>query len=520
MIRAMPLRSQLVLLQGAVMLVVILSAGIAAVLVQERQIRDQYLDRMIGVAQSVAQLPTVVEAFDDPDPSAVIQPIAELIRTSADVTYVVVTDVEGIRFSHPDPDRIGERASTEPTAATSGEVFVGTQTGTLGESWRVKVPVFGVDGEVVGQASVGMLESDLRADLLGSLGMLVGWLTGAAIGGLALSFALASIVRRRTYGLEPDEIKAMLETRDATLHGIREGILVVDEAGDVVLCNDAAARLLGGAAAVGQPFAEVLELDLDEAVSSQSQALVLAGERVLVAHADAVLVHGKAVGAVVILMDRTETDAALRELAGAQSIAEGLRAQRHEFANTLHTIGGLLELGEGAAALRLVRSAGDGGAISDASIAGIHDLELAALLLAKKARARELGVSLTVDASELVEAFAVDGADLVTITGNLVDNAIEASAPHGAVEVRLRGSGGGGSIEVADDGPGIAAEERSSIFDLGHTSKSSTGGRGYGLTLVQRVVRRLGGSIEVGGSALGGARIAVVVPVRVGAGRR
>ena len=126
MIRAMTLRSQLVLLQSVIMLVVIVGAGLAAVVIQERQIRDAYVDRMVGVAYSVAQLPTVLEAFDDPEPSVTIQPIAELIRQSSDVTYVVVTDIDGIRFSHPNPERIGEPASTEPTAALTGEMVITT----------------------------------------------------------------------------------------------------------------------------------------------------------------------------------------------------------------------------------------------------------------------------------------------------------------------------------------------------------------------------------------------------------
>lgn len=519
LLRAMPLRRQLVLLQSVIMLVVIVGAGVAMVLVRERQIRSAYEDQMVSVAQAVATLPTVIDAFEEPSPSQVIQPIAELIRTSSDLTYVVVTNVDGIRYSHPNPDRIGEPASTEPTAALTGEIFIDTQVGTLGESWRVKVPIVDSDGAIIGQVSVGILESELRADLDGSMWQIALWLAVAAIVGVLLSTWAASVVRRRIYGLEPDEIKAMLETRDATLHGIREGIVVVDDDDRIVLCNDAAARLLDVEVddAVGERIEHVLDADVASLLDDDGQRLVLAGERVLVAHADPVVVHDRTVGSVVILVDRTETDEALRALAGAQSAAEGLRAQRHEFANTLHTIGGLIELGESDAALAMVRREGDGGAIGGVEESGIHDLELAALVLAKRARARELGVRLTVDAAGLEVPFAVDGADLVTIVGNLVDNALDAAGMQGRVHVTLSSRAGVeavGRIVVEDDGPGVPAVARGAIFELGHSSKGQGRARGYGLTLVRRVVARLGGDVRVDDAELGGARLTVTLPVQ------
>ena len=155
----MKLGVQLLLLQVAIVLTTVVGTGVTAVWLQEQQLREAYQDRMIAVAQSVAGLPVITEAFDDADPSATIQPVAEVIRRASDVTYVVVANDLGIRYSHPNPDRIGEKVSTDPAIPLSGEIYVGTQTGTLGESWRVKVPIFADDGEVMGQVSVGILES-------------------------------------------------------------------------------------------------------------------------------------------------------------------------------------------------------------------------------------------------------------------------------------------------------------------------------------------------------------------------
>ncbi|WP_405216083.1 ATP-binding protein [Agrococcus sp. Ld7] len=525
--RAMTLRTQLVLLQSAIMLVVIVGSGVAAAWLQERSLRDAYLERMIGVAYSVAQLPSVIDAFDDPDPAAVIQPIAETVRTASDVTYIVVTDVQGIRFSHPNPDRIGEPASTEPDAAITGELYTGTQTGTLGESWRAKVPVFGADGAVVGQVSVGVLESELQRDWLDNIWILGLCLAIAAVVGVLLSSWAASHVRRRIYGLEPEEIKSMLETRNATLHGIGEGLVVADARGLITLCNDAALRLLGreGEELAGVAVGEVLDAQLDALLADAGeQQLVLAGERVLVVRADPVVVDGRDIGTVLILRDRTEIATALRELAGAQGMTETLRAQQHEFANTLHTLGGLLELGETEAAVGVIQRAGAGGALDPLEPdPGILEPEVTALLMAKRARAREQGVDLAVraDAALRQAPSAAVAGDWLTVLGNLVDNAVDAS-PGGRVEVAIddaaTDAGRVVTIAVDDDGGGVPQSLHDSIFDAAFSTKQRPAGaaRGYGLTLVRRVAERLGGTATVGASRLGGARFVATLPVAAG----
>lgn len=527
--KAMTLRTQLVLLQVVIVLAIVLTVGLAAMLMQERQIREASQERMIAVAQSVAQLPTIIEAYDEPDPAGVIQPIAELIRDSSNVAYVVVTDDEGIRFSHPNPDRIGDPVSTDPSVALSGDMYVGTQTGTLGESWRVKVPVFGSDDEVIGQVSVGILESALREDFLGDITGFLLALGAATVVGVVAATGVARIVRRRIYGLEPDEIRGLLETREATLHGIREGMLALDENGGVSLCNDSAARLLGldsPTEALGRPASELLDdlavliADADQD-DSTSQRLVLSGERVLVARAAPVRVQERRVGTVVTLMDRTELDHALRDLAGAQSLAEGLRAQQHEFSNTLHTIGGLIELGEIDAARRVIDRAGDGGALSRLDAPdGVLDIELAAILLAKRARARELGVDLSVNQAGRLPAGPEDG-DLSTVVGNLLDNAMDAAGRGGHVTVTIqRDEHGETVIIVEDDGPGVPIENRGDVFRLGYSTKSDDRQRGYGLTLVARIVERRGGGVELAPAAIGGACFAVRLPAAHPAGAR
>lgn len=512
----MSLRSQLLVLQLLIVVVTVSTVGVVATLLQSAQIRDSYRQQMVGVAQSVATLPTVRDAFDSPDPAATIQPIAELIRQSSGVTYVVVTDENGIRLSHPDPDRIGERVSTDPSEALSGHTYVGTQTGTLGTSWRVKVPVRDEDGTVIGMASVGVLESELRADLLDNLPVLIAWLIGAAAIGTLGAFSVSRLVWRRIYRLEPEEIASLLETRDAMLHSIGEGVVAVDEDGRVVLVNDEAARLLGlDADVVGRPAADVLEPDalglLHEPASTGR--LLLAGERILLAHGSPASIDGRPVGAVLVLRDRTELHETLRDLDGARDLTKALRAQAHEFSNRMHVISGLIELGRTADAVDFIARSGHGGSLSSsAALPGVSDPGVVALLLAKTTTSEERGVTLSVDRTSTA---VPDGTtDLVTVLGNLVDNAVDATVPGGRVDVAVRHEDGATVVTVADDGPGVPDTDRVRIFESGVSSKAAAAGgaRGIGLALVRRVALRRGGHVTVGESPLGGALFEVRLP--------
>ncbi|WP_258059127.1 sensor histidine kinase [Arthrobacter sp. B1805] len=513
----MSLRSQLFLLQLAIVLVIVAVAGSTAVAMQRLQIREQYEDRMVGVAQSVAQLPSVIEAFDEEDPSATIQPIADLIRQSTGVTYVVVTDEQGIRYSHPNTELIGEVVSTDPSVPLSGETFVGTQTGTLGESWRVKVPIYGGDGGIIGTASVGTLESELDADLYEDLPRLLAWLIVAALVGSAGAIWISRLVWRRIYRLEPEQIASLLETRDAMIHGISEGMVAVDEHHRIALLNDEAKRLLDlDDDATGRPADCVMEPALARLLTdpADTDETVLSGERVLLARTSDAQVDGKRVGRVMILRDRTELYQLLTDLDGERDATQALRAQAHEFANRMHTISGLLELGRTEQAVDFISRSGHGGSLVSGTIApGIQDPDAASLLMTKSTIAAEKGITLSIDESSTLHP---DGTtDVVTILGILIDNAMEAvtgsGRTDGLIAVHLVSDDDALRIEVSDNGPGVAPGDVDGIFSSGYSTKDGghTGTRGFGLALVDRIARRRSGHVVVDDADLGGAEFTV-----------
>lgn len=511
----MSLRTQLLGLQLLIVLTTVVLVGVVATRMQADQIRESYEQQMIGVAQSVATLPSVIAAVEAGDPDRTIQPIAELIRQASGVTYVVVTDDQGIRYSHPNEDRIGERVSTDPSVPLSGETYVGTQTGTLGESWRVKVPIRDDGGNVIGTASVGILESELRADLYDKLPWLALWLVGAVLVGTLGAVWVSRLVWRRIYRLEPEEIASLLETREAMLHGIGEGLVAVDDQEQIVLVNDQAARLLDlGPEVIGRQADEVLEpslLLLMRADGATSERMLLAGERILLGQRSVAEVDGQSVGVVLIVRDRTELLSTLRELDGARDVTQALRAQAHEFSNRMHVISGLVEMGRNQEAIDFIAHTGHGGPLTQASVApGIANPDVVALLMAKTTTSEERGVRLVVDPASAVGED--ESTDLVTVLGNLIDNAVDACAPAGTVEVSLRQDEHGTVVTVQDDGAGIPEEDRDLIFESGWSTKGASGTRGIGLALVRRVARRRGGDATVTTSSSGGARFDVHLP--------
>ncbi len=518
--RSVPLTVQLLAMQVVIVLVTVVVAGGLAVRLQENQIREAYARRVLTIARSLSTVPSVLDAYSSADPSRTLQPLAETVRQAAGATFVVFTNDEGLRYSHPDPSKIGKMVSTDPSVPLHGSEFVGTETGSLGRSLRAKVPVHDASGQVIGTVSVGILESRLSQDLAGVVPSLAAWLAGAALLGVVGATAVTRLVRRRIFGLEPDQIAELLKTRDAMLHGIREGVVAIDDRGRLALVNDEAMRLLALADdPTGRAAGEVLDTEVLEALVSDpdpvTDRVVLAGERLLVANRTTARVGERDVGRVLTLRDRTELFDALRALQGQRSITDALRAQAHEFSNHLHVLSGLIELDHHDDAVRFIERLGAGSSLlGGESMSQVEDSAVAALLVAKGAAARERGVSLRLDDDSEVSDGAGD--DVITVLGNLIDNAVDAAGTSGTVEVHAFSRPDGAiTLRVADDGPGVPPDLRQSIFLAGSSSKSATPdhhGQGIGLALVSRIVQRRRGSVEVGDRPGGGAVFTVFLP--------
>jgi two-component system, CitB family, sensor kinase len=521
LVRRMSLARQLLLLQLAVVTVAVAVAGFIAVRAADHRTRDQQRERVLSVAEALAASGEVRAALQRDDPSTVLQPLAERVRRTSDLGFVVFMSPEGTRFSHPTPTRIGGHFVGTIAPAQAGRAFTETTTGTLGPSVRAVAPVR--DGRrVAGLVAVGVLQEAIAEEVRRQL---PGLLASIAVAGGLLSLLLARRVRRQTRGMDPEELAALYDHHDAVLHAIREGVVVVGRDDRLLLANGEARRLLGlDEGAIGRPVGEVIGdgslLAALRGRTGSSEGLHVLGDRVLVSGQRTAERDGQQLATVTTLRDRTELEGLVRELATVRGLADAMRAQAHEAANELHTVVGLVELGRYDDAVAFAtRRIGVTQDEVDFVQQRVGDPALAALLLAKAAACRERGVQLALDERSGLNAGILPSEDLVTMVGNLIDNALDALAGRqgGRIDVALLTEADQLVLEVRDDGPGIPASDLPRIFEAGWSTKPGSGAarRGLGLALVSSTATRLGGA---GGARNdGGAVFAVRVPVRAAA---
>ncbi|MGP9018057.1 sensor histidine kinase [Streptomyces sp. BR1] len=512
--------SQVLLMQLAI------AAGVAVVATGlflaplSHQLDDQAMRRALAIAQSTAAQPQITADLlaSRPSPDGPVQREAERVRRATGAEYVVVMDRRGVRWSHPDVRQVGKVVSTDPSDALAGRNVMEIDSGTLGRSARGKVPLRDSGGAIVGAVSVGIEYDSVRARLLAAIPGLLAYAGGALAAGALAAYLISRRIHKQTRDLAFSDISALLAEREAMLHSIREGVVALDRTGRIRLLNDEAQRLLGvGPEASGRSLEEVLgagrTTDVLAGRVSGTDLLTVRGHRVLVANR----MPTDDGGAVATLRDRTELERLGRELDSTHGLIDALRAQDHEHANRLHTLLGLLELEMHDEAVEFVTEVvGVHRTTAEQFTEKVRDPLLAAMLVGKATVAAERAVALRISADSLLPDRLVDPRGLVTVVGNLVDNALDAAAgsPDASVEIMLRAEGRTVVLRVRDSGPGVAAERREQIFTEGWSTKAlpAHGKRGLGLALVRRFAERQGGHARVAAAPDGGAEFTVVLP--------
>jgi sensor histidine kinase regulating citrate/malate metabolism len=511
------LARQLLALQ-VLLLSLVVGLGAVVVFVETRRdTQDHARDQVLALAESLAVSPYVLEQLRAADPARGLQPYAERVRRETGVDFVVFMSPDRTRFSHPNPAQLGRPFIGTIGPALAGQTFTETYAGTLGPSVRAVAPIFGPDGRVVALVSVGITTEAISRELGRQLSALLVLLLLVFVVAFAGAMLVSRRLRRQTHGLGAAEITRMYEYYDAVLHSVREGLVLVDRHGRVQLVNDEARHLLGLPAlptgpAPGLVGAEAAGLGLPPSLGDllgsgrpAHDEIHLTGDRVLVVNQRPARWEGRILGTVATLRDHTELQELSGELDSARAFAESLRSQSHEAANRLHTMVSLIEMGRvdeavefATAELELAQQ------LTDRVVAAVEEPVLSALLLGKSAQASERGVELEITDDTFVRSLRwLPSGDIVTVVGNLVDNAIDAAADGAVprrVSVTVRESGGELVVQVADTGCGLDQDQAREAFQRGWSTKPATAphGRGLGLALVGQVVRRHGGTVKVG----------------------
>jgi two-component system, CitB family, sensor kinase len=518
------LAGQFLAFQLVVVLVVLLAVAAVSVAQSTREFREVRGQRMIAVAENMASTPIVRDRYADPFAERVLAPEVDRAVALSGAGLAEILDPGGTVRVSSDPSRIGRREDLGPSRADEGRAWFGDIDVDGVHSLVGQVPILADTGDVMAIASVSERYPSVWELLSGAGERLLFYLgLGAALGLLA-SWLLSRRIKRHTRGLEVAEIASLADHREALLHSIREGVVAVNNEGDITVLNDSAQELLDvTGAAVGR---RVDSVGLDPAVvefllsgedgRSARDTVIATRTRVLALNRRAATSQGQRIGTVTTMRDSTELAALQGQLSSHKSVTDTLRAQTHEFANQLHTISGLVQLGEYESVRDLVGTLTRRRAqISDAVTQRISDPAVAALLIAKTSLAAESGVSLELaPQSHLVALQPALATDVITLLGNLIDNAVDVSvgSKPATVTVCIEDLDGL-SISVTDSGPGVPEHLREAIFARGVTSKPEVpGGRGIGLALVRLVTAQHGGTVQVSDGPSGGALFVVRLP--------
>ena len=519
--RELTLAGQFLLLQLGVVVLVLVIVGLISVRQSTATFTDQRGAAMRSVAEYVANLAQVRGQLTAARTStsardalpAQVAPSVERALSLSGATEVTIASADGTVVASSDPSRVQRAAPLGDSDVQRGRGWTGDVEVDGERTVAAHAPILADDGSLIGLALAEQTYptlwerlTDAAADLALFLGL------GALLGALG-SVLVSRLLARRTQGLAATEIAMLADHRQALLHSIREGVVAVGTDGRVTMMNDAARATLGLA---GDPVGRRVEgLGLDPQVAALlsgggpagadqevQDAVALVGEHVVVFNRRSASSGGRGIGTVTTLRDRTELVSLQSQLSSNLSISDTLRAQTHEFSNQLHTISGLVQLGEYDEVRSLVGTLTRRRAeLSDFVTSRVADLGVAALVLAKASVAAERGVRLELTEDSALPALeAADSADLTTVLGNLVDNAVDACSGHPDAEVTVSLQAGTSflHVEVADNGPGVPEELRGAIFVRGYSTKPEVlGGRGIGLPLVRLICAQRGGSIEV-----------------------
>lgn len=511
--KAMKLQTKLTLL---VIIVVFVSISIIISFVASwmtGNIESKARTNIMNVAEMVAHSQEIVAALEAKDPNRKIGPyVNRQLENLEQVEYITVADMEGVRYSHPNPGMVGEKfvGGDEYRVVQKGETYISEATGTLGKSLRAFTPIYDAENKrEIGFVSVGTLTHSVETAKHTAIFYIILIGLGGLTTGIIGAFLLANNIKNTLLGLEPEEISKLYNEKMGILDAIHEGLIAVDQAGRITLINDSALNILqfenkvNKENIIGQDIETVIPntrmVNILETGESEFEKEQRINNTIIMTNRIPIMNRGKVIGAIASFRDKTEVTRMAEELTGVKKMAWSLRAQNHEFMNKLHTIAGLIQLEEYEEALQFISDVAKARSnINDILTANIKDPSLSALLLAKYNKAEECRIALKIDENSKLTKLPehMTSEEIVSVVGNLIENSLDEVKNDGTglIYIKIMEDGHFLTIKMKDNGGGIPLEHREKIYEQGFSTKE--GQRGHGMYIVKKIIDEANGTIE------------------------
>lgn len=510
--------------------------GVFVYHIVDRQMHHDLGNRAKVQASEIAlipDLPPLVAAHDTAAIARLLNPLSQ----QSDASYIVIGDGREIHLYHSSqPQSVNHpMVGGDNAEVLAGKTIISVRQGGIGVSLRSKAPILDASGKVIGIVSVGYLTSYINDITLKQLAqaLLFGILLLLALFGF--SWLFSKNLKKQMFWLEPREITLLVRQQKALMEAIYEGMIAIDGQRKILTINRAARELLGltqpEQRLIGQPIEEIIAtrddfFRVDPSQRERHDEIALFNQRQVIVNRVPIELPAPALhGWVYSFRDKNDINTLSSQLSQVTRYADNLRIMRHEQLNWTATLAGMLQMRRYDEALAYIQAQSAGAqAVLDFVSQRFQSPTLCGLLLGKYVSAGEKGIELSFDPACQISSLPVLLAEneLMSIVGNLLDNAVEATlkvaAPHAPVEVYLTQTGDQLIIEVADRGAGIDAEVRPRLFEQGVSSKpvshsERTGSEhGIGLYVVASYVRQAQGMIEISDNQPTGTIFSVFIP--------
>ena len=479
-----------------------------------RNIESTAKTNVMNVAEMVANSTEVIDALEEKDPNKEIGPyIDKQLKNLDEIEYIIVVDNDGVRYSHPNSQMIGQKfvGGDEGRVVKEGDAYISEAIGTLGKSLRAFTPIYDTENErEIGFVCVGtLIKSIEEAEHMAILYIILISFASLTVG-IVGAFILANNIKNTLLGLEPDEITRLYNEKMVIIDSIYEGLIAIDNKGKVTLINDSALNILHYENIIDKN--DIIGRDIEDVLPTTHLTTVLEtgnceferaqriNNTVIMTNRIPINDRGKIVGAIATFRDKTEVTRLAEELTGAKKMAWSLRAQNHEFMNKLHTIAGLIQLEEYDEALQFISDvAKSRNKINSILTKKIKDPSLSAILFSKYNKAEENRVKFKIDEESNITKLPqyMTSEEIVSIVGNLIENSLDAVSNDGDGEIYIKivQQKDCLKIKVKDNGHGIKEEYRDKIYEQGFTTKE--GQRGHGMYIVKEIIDDANGKIEL-----------------------